>query len=120
VERTNRYKIISLLALLPLLTTVAQPDEKTLCPEIKVEAERFSNLEAITGMTPSHSEVGKTCPKTGRSHSEVGILCLKSGARLCTGGRTFPQIQGMFFKLRNDFSQFWGCFSRFWGGKSEK
>lgn len=44
MERTNRYKIISLLALLPLLTIVAQPDEKTLCPEIKVEAERLPDM----------------------------------------------------------------------------
>ena len=30
--------------MLPLLTTTAQPDEKTLCPEIKVEAERLPDL----------------------------------------------------------------------------
>ena len=30
--------------MLPLLTTTAQPDKKTLCPEIKVEAERLPDL----------------------------------------------------------------------------
>lgn len=44
MERTNRYALIWLLALLPLLTTAAQPDGKTLCPEIKVEAERLPDL----------------------------------------------------------------------------
>ena len=44
MEQTNRFLITWILALLPLLTTAAQPDGKTLCPEIKVEAERLPDL----------------------------------------------------------------------------
>jgi hypothetical protein len=77
---------------------MAQSDGKTLCP-IKVEAERFSNLEAITGMTPSHSEVGKTCPKTGRNHSEVGIYASNLGHVYAQGGESS-------LKSRTCFSNF--------------
>ncbi|MBR4730253.1 MAG: helix-turn-helix domain-containing protein [Prevotella sp.] len=33
-----------LLTMLPLITAAAQPDKKTLCPEVKIEAERLSDL----------------------------------------------------------------------------
>ena len=44
MERTNRYVNIVLLTLLPLLSAAAQPDKKTLCPEVKIEAERLPDL----------------------------------------------------------------------------
>jgi hypothetical protein len=87
-----KYPHISLLFSknLPQIWDITLHRVQNLHPELGQDFPR-SELYALN-LRHIYARWGEICPESERSFSEVGIICLESEARLCPGGRIFPQI----------------------------